>query len=146
MTKDAPNADRDRSEWRTKWNAYLQSPEWALLREQVLERFGRRCAICNAKGALSVHHRTYERAMHEDVQDLTALCSACHKLFSKRLAPDGPNGWKPYTPQATARHARKGKGAKWVAQRDRTRAQAAQAVERQTAEAEARLARVEATA
>jgi 5-methylcytosine-specific restriction endonuclease McrA len=41
--------------------------------------------VCNATTSLDVHHRTYERFGHEDVDDLTVLCRTCHDLFHARL-------------------------------------------------------------
>lgn len=60
------------------YEAYLLSPAWRKLREQALHRFEWRCALCNASSELEVHHRTYERAGFEALEDLVALCADCH--------------------------------------------------------------------
>ena len=57
---------------------YLKSPEWRAKREQVLARDKYRCFECGAKGLLEVHHTTYKRIFNEHIDDLIALCPACH--------------------------------------------------------------------
>ncbi len=63
---------------------YLQTPEWAKKRQQILERDGGRCRICDSSESLNVHHRTYERRGNEDLNDLTTLCRRCHEHFHQR--------------------------------------------------------------
>jgi hypothetical protein len=76
--------------------AYLQSEAWKIRRAWKLDRAGHRCQICNAKGALHVHHRTYERVGNEREDDLTVLCGDCHALFHGKVpepeaaAPEAP--------------------------------------------------------
>lgn len=63
---------------------YLQTPEWQEMRRFALEAAGHRCQVCNSAKSLQVHHRTYERRGHEDLQDLTVLCKSCHELYHKK--------------------------------------------------------------
>ncbi len=63
---------------------YLQTPEWAAKRQQILDRDGHRCRVCNSTEQLNVHHRTYERRGDEDLDDLTTLCQPCHEYFHSR--------------------------------------------------------------
>ena|SRR5271167_3798758 len=63
---------------------YLRTPEWEARRQQVLERDGHRCRVCNGTEQLNVHHRTYERRGDEDLNDLTTLCRSCHEYFHHR--------------------------------------------------------------
>ena len=69
---------------RFKYEQYRTTPEWAALRVQALLLAGYRCRLCNRDhGSLHVHHRTYERIGHEDIEDLTVLCPACHDAYHK---------------------------------------------------------------
>lgn len=67
------------------YEQYLQTPEWAVKRDQALERDGHRCRACNSEEKLNVHHRTYARRGNEDLNDLTTLCQPCHEHFHKRI-------------------------------------------------------------
>jgi len=69
---------------------YLQTDEWKARRAQHLKSAGYRCQVCNAKGLIDIHHRTYERRGDENYKDLIALCRNCHSLFHKegKLARD----------------------------------------------------------
>lgn len=61
---------------------YLQTEHWHRLREEALKRDGYRCALGeNHKGAMHVHHKTYERKGHESIHDLITLCFKCHERF-----------------------------------------------------------------
>lgn len=60
---------------------YLKTDHWKETRQGALKRAGYRCQLCNAKGALHVHHRTYERRGSEIASDLLVLCADCHKTF-----------------------------------------------------------------
>lgn len=62
--------------------AYLMSPEWAELRNVILERDGYECQRCGATAAeavLDVHHLTYEQFGNEAYDDLQTLCRECHE-------------------------------------------------------------------
>lgn len=60
---------------------YLQTPEWKETRERKLKAVQFRCQVCNGKGVLNVHHRTYERRGEERWGDLIVLCQDCHHGF-----------------------------------------------------------------
>ncbi len=74
--------------YRDVYEKYLKTPEWAAKREQVLERDARRCRACNSPEKLEVHHRTYARLEHEDLNDLTTLCESCHEHFHRKMKQD----------------------------------------------------------
>ena len=57
---------------------YLLPPEWEKLRVAALRRADYRCQLCNARGELHVHHRTYGPFGEEEPADLTVLCRPCH--------------------------------------------------------------------
>lgn len=61
------------------YREYLQTEHWQRLRITMLKRSRFHCQLCNAKGKLVVHHRTYERRGEELLQDLIVLCDPCHK-------------------------------------------------------------------
>jgi len=65
------------------YQEYLTTPEWDKRRRQHLKKAGYRCQVCNATGALSIHHRTYDDRGEERPQDLIALCRNCHEIFHK---------------------------------------------------------------
>lgn len=59
----------------------MQSDEWRLLREAIIEAVGGFCERCYAAEPdvrLEVHHLTYERLGHEDPEDLQVVCPPCH--------------------------------------------------------------------
>jgi hypothetical protein len=61
-----------------KYQAYLASREWSLLREAVHERARGWCERCTWNPGDAVHHLTYARIYHEDLEDLILLCDGCH--------------------------------------------------------------------
>jgi hypothetical protein len=64
---------------------YLDSPEWASKRAQVLRRDKYTCQIhkngCTRK-AVQVHHLTYENVGNEPLEDLTSACVHCHDIVT----------------------------------------------------------------
>jgi hypothetical protein len=61
-----------------KYDAYLCSREWSVLREAVRERSLGVCERCNANQMDHVHHLTYIRKYRERIEDLRAMCKECH--------------------------------------------------------------------
>src|ERR1700758_4734240 len=69
---------------------YIKSGRWrnSPARLAELKAAGFRCRICNGDGAgsaIEVHHRTYARLGNEHPDDLTTLCSTCHRLVTEHL-------------------------------------------------------------
>jgi hypothetical protein len=63
--------------WRDLYRAYLASPAWRAKRLLVVERCD---GICQCGQPVSdVHHLSYEHAFDEPLEDLIALCRACHR-------------------------------------------------------------------
>ena len=60
---------------------YIASPEWKSKSKEIKKDFGDRCRLCNRKGILHTHHRTYERLGIEHPEDLIPLCEKCHDSF-----------------------------------------------------------------
>jgi len=63
---------------------YYASEEWAERRRKVFERDNWACVLCSNTEGLSVHHRTYRNFGNEPLEDLTTLCSRCHRRFHRR--------------------------------------------------------------
>ena len=66
-----------------KYQAYLKSPEWAEVRQLVLERDNYRCRCCGRtedQTKLTVHHSTYQNLYNEKnhLEDLITLGNECH--------------------------------------------------------------------
>jgi hypothetical protein len=66
---------------KVNYSEYIQSPAWKRKATAAKKRAGNRCQVCNGKGRLDAHHRTYERLGHERPEDITVLCHKCHKLY-----------------------------------------------------------------
>ena len=71
---------RDITDEKEKYAAYLCSREWSEKRELVRERSGGRCERCEVYPMDAVHHLTYARKYAERLDDLQAICDACHKF------------------------------------------------------------------
>jgi len=60
---------------------YLRSFRWRLIRFLRLRLDGHRCRLCNNRGPLEVHHRSYEHrggSLEGELKDTITLCAACH--------------------------------------------------------------------
>ncbi len=68
---------------------YLRGAHWKEISTEAKRIAGNRCQLCNSKGKLHTHHRTYERVGHELQRDLIVLCADCHKLFHDNRKADG---------------------------------------------------------
>ena len=71
---------------------YINSPEWKerARKRMRMDRF--QCSVCGTAKNLAVHHITYERLGHEDMDDLITLCKDCHaKVHENDLAKKGAN-------------------------------------------------------
>lgn len=69
---------RERSD---DYNAYIDSPEWQLKRDEAFALYGKACQKCKSKKKLHVHHMTYARFKNELVSDLAVLCNTCHHEY-----------------------------------------------------------------
>jgi 5-methylcytosine-specific restriction endonuclease McrA len=82
------------------YDAYRQSPEWAVMRRWKIDEADHRCQLCDATGpVLDVHHRTYERIGRELQADLVVLCRACHAAVHGRES--APTMREAYAAQST---------------------------------------------
>ena len=64
-----------------KYQEYLASREWGLLREQVKARSRGICERCKINPSDAVHHLTYIRKYHELLEDLQDTCDTCHEFI-----------------------------------------------------------------
>lgn len=70
------------------YKRYLASREWALLKEQIRHRSRGKCERCPSGDYESTHHVTYERMGNERLDDLLAVCNACHEYLSGKTHVD----------------------------------------------------------
>lgn len=61
------------------YQEYLESPEWAVKKEEALRRAGHKCEKCSGDKKLQVHHLSYDRLGDELPEDLQSLCVICHR-------------------------------------------------------------------
>ena len=54
--------------------------EWKRKATIIMRKYKHKCVLCGS-WATEVHHLTYERVYLEDVRDLIAVCSECHKFI-----------------------------------------------------------------
>ena len=66
---------------------YLASPYWKAKKRLVYWKRGRRCEKCGSKRFLQVHHKTYKRLGHEELEDLLILCRECHRNWHGKPRP-----------------------------------------------------------
>lgn len=61
------------------YSAYLASPLWRSIRQQVLAD-DPVCSVCRTKWATQVHHRQYDKdtLLGKALAQLTPICAACH--------------------------------------------------------------------
>jgi hypothetical protein len=69
---------QDDNSFRLRYEKYIVSPEWYVLRDIIMKRDGFVCQICN-KPAEEVHHLTYKHLGNEHLFELISLCKKCHK-------------------------------------------------------------------
>lgn len=67
---------------RERYQRYLASREWAVLKRLVHARSEGLCERCKANIADQVHHMTYIRKYREQLDDLLHVCRKCHEFVS----------------------------------------------------------------
>jgi hypothetical protein len=80
---------------REKYAAYLCSREWAEKREAVRERAHGKCERCFLAPIDACHHLNYERKYCERLDDLQAICRACHDYIHGKSSVDPRTFTKP---------------------------------------------------
>ena len=66
---------------RRKYNEFLKSVYWEVVKLMVKSRDSYTCQDCGAKLDLQVHHKTYDHHGDEKnhLEDLITLCHSCHR-------------------------------------------------------------------
>ena len=72
--------ERERAEWRAKYNAYMGSEQWKHKRRKVMERDNYTCRGCGENRATEIHHSTYKHLGRELLFELVAVCRKCHEI------------------------------------------------------------------
>lgn len=67
------------------YHRYLQSEDWKILRDKVIERDNGMCLHCKTKPAQEVHHKHYKTIYKETLGDLESVCSDCHRAIHKSV-------------------------------------------------------------
>lgn len=81
------------------YNRYIHSESWKDKKAEFKEHLNRirryHCHQCKTKeGPFDVHHTTYARLGHEDMEDLRLTCVRCHKAIHGKKK--GPSRGTPY--------------------------------------------------
>ena len=63
------------------YREYLRSDHWKQVRNQQLEKYDNRCAVCGSRDNLHVHHIDYSNLGREGNPDLIVLCESCHRTI-----------------------------------------------------------------
>ena len=73
-------ADMKRDAKQGRYDRFMASVEWWIIRDAKLSIVGYRCEQCGTEGPiLDVHHLTYDRfGGDERMTDLQVLCRPCH--------------------------------------------------------------------
>jgi len=87
LTRRPPNPELDpRNQGAPQPEELRDVPTPKALRQQVLERDGRRCVCCESRRNLSVHHVQWRRYGGRTAPaNLVALCEECHSLVHDRF-------------------------------------------------------------
>lgn len=84
------SAWKETKTWREKYDAYLLSDHWQLLRIKAFEKAGNRCEACTQKHGLVGHHMIYREPLEScTVDDIMALCDPCHETFHVWIRQNG---------------------------------------------------------
>lgn len=80
---------------------YRTSKKWKSFRSELLKEYNYTCALCGttkrgkqARG-LQVHHMNEKSYGNETRNDVTLLCSGCHKLVEKMIVKYQAKNYKP---------------------------------------------------
>lgn len=68
-----------------KYQEYLKSAEWKIIRDKVIERDNGICLYCKINPAQEVHHKHYKTIYKENLDDLESVCSDCHLGIHKSV-------------------------------------------------------------
>lgn len=86
---------------KAQYAQYLKTDHWQRVRIRRIKIAEFRCEHCGGDGLLEVHHLTYARIRKEQMADLMALCSRCHRLIEDSIRESG------HTRRASAKSLRR---------------------------------------
>ena len=69
-----------------EYDRYIHSAAWREKADRRLEADSHVCQVCGS-AATDVHHLTYDRFGHEDLDDLASLCRKCHQKAEEIYDP-----------------------------------------------------------
>lgn len=79
---------------------FLQTAVWGMLRDKCLERDNHRCTKCGSKLNVQAHHLRYRKTwIDTELEDLTALCQACHRQAHGIREPYAPRKKRAQKPE-----------------------------------------------
>jgi len=68
-----------------KYEMYMQSPRWQMVRQTRFALDNYKCVCCGRPMDLECHHLSYRNLGHEDIlNDLVTLCKLCHEDIEQR--------------------------------------------------------------
>lgn len=85
--KDTPSdlsPENELSMYRKTKSEYLQSTEWQLLRNIILDRAGHKCEQCGSTKNLNIHHIHYKTLFREASSDVVCVCGECHTAIHNK--------------------------------------------------------------
>ena len=72
---------------RKRYEDYMQSKEWELLRQRVLLRDDYKCFLCDETENVEVHHPFYPPDIFDTkMRGCVSLCKKHHKQIEKKLS------------------------------------------------------------
>lgn len=72
-----------------RYSDYLKTAHWARVSDRAKRLWRYKCALCNSKGELHAHHRTYLSIGNEMDADVICLCRECHEHFHSGRKAEG---------------------------------------------------------
>lgn len=79
-------ANRTQPDRRNEYAEYLNSAEWRIRRDSVMDRCDGLCEGCRQANAEDVHHLTYKHVGREFLFELVGLCRTCHTRWHEEEA------------------------------------------------------------
>lgn len=76
--RSAPGSSQKLSYSAERYLRYINSGAWKNRRKRYFETYEKRCAFCDARRSIELHHHTCERMGRELDDDLIALCRQHH--------------------------------------------------------------------
>lgn len=67
------------------YHEYLKSDHWKDFRRRYFACHKRRCSICGKTKRIELHHITYARLGHEQMDNVRPLCHFCHALTHRTV-------------------------------------------------------------